>query len=105
MSVVAFSRARFTPDDLREFDLVAAPKLRQGHWAALARETTRGRDRIHVLLPGVDRPVFRFERDETGAYHLWFNDRAGWYPIGEGATAAECLAIWRPRGRPALAGA
>lgn len=97
MSVVAFSAARFTPADLTVFDDVAAAKLRRGHWAGILRETGRDFDRLLVLLPGVDRPVFRFERDRTGNYHLSFNDRSGWYGIGSGATATECLSIWRPR--------
>lgn len=99
MTVVAFSSARFTPSDLAEFELVAEPKLRLGHWAAVARETGRGFDRLLVMLPGVDRPVFRFERDARGHYSLSFNDRSGWYGIGSGASAAECLSIWRPRVR------
>lgn len=103
MNVVAFSSARFTPADIAEFETVAAPKLRQGHWAGVVRETARDHDRLLVLLPGVDRPVFRFERDARGRYSLSFNDRSGWYGIGAGATAAECLAIWRPRQRTAQA--
>ncbi|MGQ9366899.1 hypothetical protein [Azospirillum sp. ST 5-10] len=100
MTVVAFTSARLTPADLAEFDRVADPKLRQGHWAGVIRESGRDFDRLLVLLPGVERPVFRFERDRTGAYHLHFNDRSGWYGIGSGATASECLAIWRPRRVP-----
>ncbi|MBP2295217.1 hypothetical protein [Azospirillum rugosum] len=99
MTVVAFSCARFTPADLVEFEAVAEPKLRLGHWAGVIRETGREHDRLLVLLPGVDRPVFRFERDGRGRYSLSFNDRSGWYGIGSGATASECLSIWRPRPR------
>jgi hypothetical protein len=99
MTVVAFSRARFTPTDLTEFEEVAEPKLRLGHWAGILRESGRDYDRLLVLLPGVDRPVFRFERDARGRYSLSFNDRSGWYGIGAGTTATECLSIWRPRPR------
>lgn len=99
MTVVAFSCARFTPADLSEFGAVAEPKLRLGHWAGVIRETGREYDRLLVLLPGVDRPVFRFERDGQGRYSLSFNDRSGWYGIGTGTTATECLSIWRPRPR------
>ncbi|HYD64840.1 hypothetical protein [Azospirillum sp.] len=99
MTVVAFSRARFTPSDLVEFEQVAEPKLRLGHWAGIIRESGRDFDRLLVLLPGVDRPVFRFERGAGGTYTLCFNDRVGWYGIGSGPSAAECLAIWRPRTR------
>jgi len=99
MTVVAFSVARFTPSDIDEFEVVAEPKLRLGHWAGIIRESGRDFDRLLVMLPGVERPVFRFERDGKGRYSLSFNDRAGWYGIGSGATAAECLSIWRPRSR------
>ena len=99
MTVVAFSCARFTPADLTEFEAVAGPKLRHGHWAGVIRDTRRDHDRLLVLLPGVERPVFRFERDGRGRYSLSFNDRSGWYGIGAGSTARECLAIWRPRPR------
>ena len=99
MTVVAFSVARFTPSDLTEFETVAEPKLRLGHWAGIIRESGRDYDRLLVMLPGVERPVFRFERDGKGRYSLSFNDRAGWYGIGNGDTAAECLSIWRPRSR------
>lgn len=105
MTIVAFTAARFTPTDLAEFHRVADPKLRLGHWATVTRESGRDFDRLEVRLPGVDRPVFRFERDRQGRYNLAFNDRAGWYGIGSGSTAGECLAIWRPRagrGAPAL---
>ncbi len=105
MTVVAFSRARFTPADLSEFEMVAEPKLRLGHWAGIIRESGRDFDRLLVMLPGVGRPVFRFERDGKGQYALSFNDRAGWYGIGNGAAAAECLSIWRPRSRAARADA
>lgn len=96
-TVVAFSSARFTPADVAAFESVAEAKLRQGHWAGVIRETGREHDRLLVLLPGVERPVFRFERDRIGHYSLAFNDRSGWYGIGAGGTAAECLSIWRPR--------
>lgn len=102
MTVIAFTATRFTPADLDVFAEVAQPKLSRGHWSGVIRRSGPGFDRLEVLLPGVDRPVFRFERGRDGRYHLSFNDRAGWYAIGCGGTAAECLAIWRPRpaGRP-----
>ncbi|MBP2231315.1 hypothetical protein J2847_004627 [Azospirillum agricola] len=96
-TVLAFSRARFTPDDLATFESIAEPKLRDGHWVGVVRESGRGHDRLLVLLPEVDKPVFRFERDGEGRYSLSFHDRSGWYGIGAGGSAAECLAIWRPR--------
>ena len=98
-NVLAFSCARFTPDDLAAFETIAEPKLRDGHWAGVLRESGREHDRLLVLLPEVDRPVFRFERDGRGRYTLSFNDRSGWYGIGAGSTAAECLSIWRSRQR------
>ena len=62
-NVIQFSRARFTPDDLDAFAAVAEPKIRDGHWVGVLRESGRTHDRLLVLLPEVDRPVFRFERD------------------------------------------
>lgn len=100
-NVIQFSRARFTPDDLDAFAAVAEPKIRDGHWAGVLRESGRTHDRLLVLLPEVDRPVFRFERDAKGRYSLSFHDRSGWYGIGAGDSAAECLSIWRPR-RPRI---
>lgn len=103
-TVVAFSCARFTPADVAAFGTVAEAKLREGHWVGVVRETGRDHDRLLVLLPGVERPVFRFQRDRDGRYSLSFNDRSGWYGIGAGGTAAECLSIWRPRrARPGAA--
>ncbi|CBS87802.1 hypothetical protein [Azospirillum lipoferum] len=96
-NVIQFCRARFTPEDLEDFSAVAEPKLSHGHWAGVLRESGRDHDRLLVLLPEVDRPVFRFERDAKGRYSLSFNDRSGWYGIGAGDSAAECLSIWRPR--------
>lgn len=96
-TILAFSSARFTPADLATFESIAEPKLRGGHWAGILRESGRGHDRLLVLLPEVDQPVFRFERDASGRYSLSFHDRSGWYGIGAGDSAAECLAIWRPR--------
>ncbi|MBP2301504.1 hypothetical protein [Azospirillum picis] len=100
-NVVQFCRARFTPEDLDAFAAVADLKLRDGHWAGVMRESDRNHDRLLVLLPEVDRPVFRFERDSRGRYSLSFHDRSGWYGIGAGDSAGECLSIWRPRGRAA----
>lgn len=102
-TVLAFSRARFTPEDLEIFESVAEAKLRNGHWAGVLRESGREHDRLLVLLPEADRPVFRFERDRDGRYSLSFHDRSGWYGIGAGSNAVECLAIWRPRPRKATA--
>ncbi len=97
MTIVAFSRARFTPGDIAAFDSVAESKIELGHWAEVVRQSGRDFDHLLVTLPGADRPIFRFERNGRGGYALSFNDRSGWYAIGAGATAAECLAIWRPR--------
>nr|WP_042669534.1 hypothetical protein [Methylobacterium sp. B34] len=96
-NIVPFCRARLTPDDLDAFAAVAEPKIREGHWAGVLRESGRTHDRLLFLLPEVDRPVFRFERDAGGRYSLSFHDRSGWYGIGTGDSAAECLSIWRPR--------
>jgi len=97
MTVIAFSAARFSPADLAEWDSVAQPKLSRGLWAAVTRSSGRDFDRLVVTFPNLDRAVFRFERDRLGTYRLLFNDRKGWYEIGVGATAAECLAVWKGR--------
>ncbi|PWC75670.1 hypothetical protein [Azospirillum sp. TSH64] len=99
--IIQFCRARFTPDDMDAFAAVAEPKIRDGHWAGVLRESGRDHDRLLVLLPEVDRPVFRFERDAKGRYNLSFHDRSGWYGIGAADSAADCLSIWRPR-RPRI---
>lgn len=97
MTVVAFSLARFTPADMREFYAIADPRLARGLWASVTRQTAPDFDRLLVAFPNIDRPVFSFERDKRGRYTLWFNDRQGWHSIGSGNTAAECLTIWRTR--------
>lgn len=99
MSVVPFARCRFTPDDIGLFREVAGPKLERGQWAVVERASGRDFDSLLVHLPRGNGPVFRFSRDFQGRYHLSFNDRSGWQAIGTGASAAECLAIWRPRSR------
>lgn len=99
MNVIAFFVARFTPADLAEFNAIAEIKLSQGQWAEVIRESGRDFDRLVIHLPGLERPVFRFERGPQGRYQLSFNDRAGWYVIGSGSSAAECLAVWRTRAR------
>lgn len=97
MTVVPFSVARFTPFDLAEWNTVAVPKLERGLWESVTRQTGADFDQLIVSFPNLDRPVFRFERDRRGTYRLFFNDRRGWYCIGTGATAEECLAVWRGR--------
>lgn len=101
MSVVAFARCRFTPDDIGLFREVAEPKLERGQWASVERASGEDFDSLLVHIPRGNGPVFRFSRDFQGRYHLSFSDRSGWHAIGTGASAAECLSIWRPRGRPA----
>lgn len=99
MSVIAFPPCRFTPADIGLFHEVAEPKMARGQWAAVERESGRDGDHLLVHLPGGNGPVFRFSRDFQGRYQLSFRDRSGWHAIGTGASAAECLAIWRPRSR------
>lgn len=97
MTVVAFTVARFTPADLAEWNSVALPKLDRGLWESVLRRSDRERDELLVQFPNLERPVFRFERDRRGVYRLLFNDRKGWYEIGRGETAAECLSVWKGR--------
>ncbi|HYC05204.1 MAG TPA: hypothetical protein VED40_18065 [Azospirillaceae bacterium] len=97
MTVVAFSVARFTPFDLTEWNAIAMPKLERGLWESVSRQSGPDFDRLTVHFPNLERPVFRFERDRRGNYRLFFNDRRGWYCIGTGESADECLAVWRGR--------
>jgi hypothetical protein len=97
MTVIAFSLARFTPADLREFYEIANPRMARGLWASVARHTGPESDRMQIRLPNLDRPIFSFERDRQGRYTLLYNDSAGWQCIGSGHTAAESLTIWRTR--------
>lgn len=98
MSIVAFSCARFTPGDVALFHRIADPRLADGRWAALSRESTRDHDRLEVYLPGGETPLFRFERNARGQYALSMHDRGGWHVIGDGDDAAGCLAIWMTPG-------
>ncbi|QJE73758.1 hypothetical protein HHL28_12235 [Aerophototrophica crusticola] len=97
MTVVPFLAARFSPADLAEWNSVALPKLSRGLWETVERSTGPDFDRLVVRFPNLERPVFRFERDRRGTYRLLFNDRRGWYEIGSGQTAAECLSVWKGR--------
>ncbi|ACI99632.1 hypothetical protein [Rhodospirillum centenum] len=97
MTVVPFSLARFTPADLAEWNSVALPKLDRGLWESVTRSSGPDFDRLVVHFPNLDRPVFRFERDRRGGYRLLFNDRRGWYEIGSGDSAGECLSVWKGR--------
>jgi hypothetical protein len=97
MTVVAFSLARFTPADIAEWNSVAMPKLQRGLWESVSRTSNPEGDKLMVRFPNLERPVFTFERDRRGTYRLFFNDRRGWYCIGSGDTAAECLAVWKGR--------
>ena len=99
MTVVAFCLSRFTPTDIAEFDSIAQNKLKRGLWSSVVRQSGPGYDLINIRFPGVEKPVFSFERDKQGTYNLWYHDRGGSHSIGYGETAAECLAVWRPRAR------
>ena len=96
MTVIPFPSCRFTPADLAAFYEVALPKCSRGSWAGVARQTGRHHDRLLISLPGVNEPVFVFERDIAGHYRLWFKDGDGGRCIGTGTTAAACLCIWQP---------
>jgi hypothetical protein len=94
MTVIAFSAARFTPDDLAEFARIADRRLREGRWKAVSRESASGHDRLLIRLPGGGEPLFRLERDATGTYRLSLRDRGAWHPLGEGTAIGDCLAVW-----------
>jgi hypothetical protein len=94
MTVVAYSRARFTEADLSIIDAIAQPRIARGLWAGVSRQTSPDCDRVLVYLPRSELPTFRFERARRGTYTLWFQDRCGSHVIGSGQSAAECLSIW-----------
>jgi hypothetical protein len=93
MTVVAFT-TRFTPDDLSAFDAIAWRHITTGVWSHVSRQTHADSDQVLVYLPLLDRPVFRFERDRSGIYRLWFHGGSGPQIVATGTTAAECLSIW-----------
>ncbi|QQP88908.1 hypothetical protein IGS68_23315 [Skermanella sp. TT6] len=93
MTVIPFPACRFTPADLVAFYRIALPKCSRGAWAAVARQTGRHHDRLLISLPGIEDPVFIFERDAGGRYRLWFRE-GGTRCIGSAATAEECLGVW-----------
>lgn len=101
MTVIAFSRARFTPHDITAFNAVAVPRLKSGLWDSVARQTDASGDRLVVKFPYIELPVFHFERDRTGTYTLWFRDLQGWHSVGTGDSADECLSIWNVKAKSA----
>lgn len=84
MTVISFSRARLTPQDVAAFNAVAKPRMEVGLWGSVTRQTETSSDRLVVRFPHLDRPVFHFERNRTGRYTLWFQDRQGWHSVGSG---------------------
>ena len=94
MSVVPFSRARFSPADVAAFHGIALPRLADGRWAAIARSSGDWGDRLAVILPGQSVPTFTLERDRRGACALYFHDRKETVLIGNADNAAECLWVW-----------
>ena len=107
MSVVPFSRARFTPADVAAFTEIALPRLADGRWTSISRCSGAWGDRLAVMLPGRSAPAFTLERGHSGAYALYFHDRSQDVLIGRGDSAAECLRVWTraPRGRTRSCGA
>jgi hypothetical protein len=98
MTVVAFTPARFSPDDLWDFDQIAWPRLTSGLWSHVSRVTCHDSDQILVFFHRLPRPIFRFERDRSGTYTLWFHGASGPHIIATGASATECLSIWNGNG-------
>jgi hypothetical protein len=87
---------RFTQSDLALFDQVAYPRISRGIWSHIDRHTCSDGDQVLVYFPHVQLPVFRFERDCSGTYTLWYRPAtsADWGLITTGTSAAECLSIW-----------
>jgi hypothetical protein len=97
MTVLTFSRAQLSPDDLAAFDAIATPNLERGLWSGIQRRTGRDYDRLLVTFPQNDQVLFSFERDREGTYRLFVHDRGDQHCIGTGRRAADCLTIWRHR--------
>ncbi|WP_448203778.1 hypothetical protein [Azospirillum sp. sgz302134] len=94
MTVVPFSRARFSPADLATFNAIALPRLVDGRWTSIARCSGVWGDRIAVMIADQPSPIFTFEREKGGGYALYFHDRGGAVLIGSGDSAPACLSIW-----------
>jgi len=106
MTVIPFPTVRFAPEDVALFDRIAAPMVRRGLWDRVQRDAPAGADRLVVWIPGVERPLFAFERVRGGRYRLTLHEKEGaTYEIGRGWTARECLRIWLRHAEPADGGA
>ncbi|WP_207478235.1 hypothetical protein [Arenibaculum pallidiluteum] len=97
MSVIPFSKARFTPADLIEFFRAALPRCARGEWARIARSTGRNRDSIEIFGSEGTRPILTFERGADGAYRLFRHGAEGPVCIASDAGAADCLTLLRDR--------
>ncbi len=101
MSVIAFTPARFTPDDIAHFNAVALPRLESGLWGGIRRHTAPHHDELAVMMPGTGDVLFTFERDHTGTYALYLHGTEGAQQISMGQSLTECLAVWLVRERKA----
>jgi hypothetical protein len=97
MSVIPFSKARFTPSDIAEFFRVTLPRCARGEWARIARRTGRDRDSLDVFGPDQARPVLTFERGRDGGYRLFRHGSGGPVCLAREDIAAACLEPLRDR--------
>ncbi len=97
MSVIPFSKARFTPADLVEFFRAALPRCARGEWHRIARSTGRHRDSLDVFAPDQAKPLLTFERGRDGGYRLFQHGSGGPVCVAYDATAADCLDFLRDR--------
>lgn len=91
MTIVNFSNARFTPQDMRLFYTVACENFTCGSWQAILRSTSDQCDQITVLSENNQTFLLMFLRDFKGIYKLYqfINDRP--FLVGFGDSAETCL--------------
>ena len=97
MSVIPFSKSRFTPTDLVEFFRAALPRCARGEWSTIARRTGRNRDSLDIFGADARRPILTFERGADGGYRLFRYGAQGPECVASEAAAAACLMLLRDR--------
>src|SRR4051794_13470935 len=86
MTVVAFSPARFTPDDLVAFDAIAWRHISAGLWSHITRQTAGDSDQVLVFFYHLDCPVFRFDRDRHDRVLVRLPDQEDHYRLEKDAS-------------------
>lgn len=97
MTVVPFSRCRFTPADLETFMSYARPSLEKGWWEKVERHTDGSSDQLVAVIGSQEVPFLSFKRDAGGRYSVSIRVRTGWCDIFSGDSADECLRGMLPK--------